>query len=526
MSSVDEAQDVVVESGRPLSESVVWRLQKDFYINSGINAWVDQIPLEVTSNPFIGNSYAHIAVAYIRDNIAKNPSAANYPFYFLEMGFGSGKFSFYMIKSILHLLELTGMQHIQIKYIMSDIADNNIAFSEAHPRLRRYIDAGIIDFAIFELESDQPIHLRYADIEISRDVLINPIIVVANYVFDSATHDAFRIIDHRAQRLLVDLYTKKSNLKDGEVVSMQELQVKLTPSTDGGYRYEDDNINYILDAYRDGIKNSNVLIPVGALKALTYLNRLANNRMLLMSTDKGHHSLQSLDNLGAPGIVFHASSCFSMMVNFHALGVYFKKNNGDAHLEISRDLVLETAVYVSGATFNALPETNIAIQQYIDEISPCDYYKLCKSIIESAGQSELDAIATHLSLSHWDPTLFCNLWDRISALLTTASSNVIEFLATQLPKVADNYYYLPTNDRVLLNIGLFYHHIGKYGEAIKYYQEALLHDSHYPYYLHHNLGLCFMQKADNKSALSHFELALAIDPDAKDTAEMISKITK
>ncbi len=524
MQSTDNTNDVIIEQGKHLSESLLWQLQRDYYHSSGINAWVNQIPFEVTCNPFIANAYAHIAIAFIRDYIAKHPDATAHPFYFLELGAGSGKFSFYVVKAILELLALAGMKQVKVCYIMSDITDNNIKYYRTHPGLKLYIDAGIIDFAIVELESGQPVKLLNSGEELSKQLLVNPLITFANYVFDTAAHDAFYIYEHQIQSLNVDIKTNSNNIDNGKIKSMQELEISFSTSDNDEYRYGDNTLDQILEHYRNNIYHSNILIPIGALKALAYLNSLSNNKMLLISTDKGNNSIESIDNLGPPGITFHASQCFSLMVNYHALALYFQQINGDAFLETTRDQALETGVFVSGFKLTELPELNLAIQEHIDEKSPCAYYKMNKHIIDTSKQCDLDTLASHLSLGHWDPTTFCLVWERIHALLPEANKDVIAFMTKNIHRIADNYYYMPKSDAVLFYVALFFHLTANYDAAINYYQQSQLFDSHLAEYIHFNLGLCFYNKNAAQQAVYHFNQVLNLNPESVDAKTMIELI--
>lgn len=513
---------VTIEKNKRLSESSLWQMQKDYYTSAGINAWVDQIPFEVTCNPFIANSYAHIAVAFIRDYLHQHPDAAQHPFYFIELGTGSGKFSFYALKSILELLNLAGMNEIKIKYIMSDFTEHNIQYYKAHPGLKPYIDKNIIDFALFELESDKPITLQLAKTVLTNKIVKNPIIAFANYVFDTTSHDAFYIHDKQVQPLLVNITSPQDNINDGKIKEMDKLNISFL-ATDDQAAYPDKIINLLLEDYRNTITHSNILIPVGALKAITHLRKVANNQMMLISTDKGNSSIDSLENLGPPGITFHASTCFSLMVNYHALANYFKLLHGDAFLETSRDKTLETAVCFSGFKLAELPETHIAIEHYIDETSPCDYYKIDKHIRETFENCDLDTLTTHLSLSHWNPTIYSIISSRIESLIPGYEGDALGFLSKNMPKLAANYYYMPKSDSTLFQVGLYFHLLKQYDEAIHYYTSALAYDKSL-FYIHYNLGLCYHAKQDQQQALTHLESALKMDPDSIETKNLIASI--
>ena len=81
---------MIFEKNIPFSSSIIWGNQKDYYSEKGIQAWDDDVPFYITSNPYIAHSYAKMAIAFIQDWCDKNPDAKNHPFIFLELGAGTG----------------------------------------------------------------------------------------------------------------------------------------------------------------------------------------------------------------------------------------------------------------------------------------------------------------------------------------------------------------------------------------------------------------------------------------------------
>lgn len=513
---------VTIEKDKRLSESKLWQMQKDYYATAGINAWVNQIPFEVTCNPFIANSYAHVAVAFIRDYLHRQPDAIQHPFYFFELGTGSGKFSFYMLKSLFELFHLAGMNDITIKYIMSDLTDQNIQYYKTHPGLKPYIEKNIIDFATVDLESGKPIDMHIARTALSNNLLKNPLICFANYVFDTTSHDAFNIHNKQIKPLHITITSPQENIVQDKILSADKLNITFNAS-DAAMNYPDATIHHLLEDYRHHIDYSNILIPVGAIKAISQLKQLANNQLMLISTDKGNSSIESLEHLGPPGITFHAATCFSLMVNYHALSNYFILNGGDAFLETSRDRTLETAVFFAGFKLTDLPETRLAVAHYIDETSPCDYYKIDKQIRDTYQSCDLDTLATHLSLSHWNPSIYSIISSRIEALIPNDDGEAVSFLSKNMAKLAANYYHMPTSDPTPFQVGLYFHLLKKYDDAIHYYHDALQYDQSL-FYIHFNLGLCYHAKQDKQQALTHFNTALGIDPASVETKNMITLI--
>ena len=64
------------------------------------------MPHFITCNAFIGRSYAHVLNGFLRDCMGgKNGMGLDptEPLYIIELGTGSGKFSFFMLKALLEM---------------------------------------------------------------------------------------------------------------------------------------------------------------------------------------------------------------------------------------------------------------------------------------------------------------------------------------------------------------------------------------------------------------------------------------
>ena len=89
-------EPVVLEKDVPLSSSVIWRLQRDFYAQRGLKAWnEDLVPSYITNNPFIAEIFAEIVAAFLQDCISPTqqtsaPPSQDCPLRILELGAGTG----------------------------------------------------------------------------------------------------------------------------------------------------------------------------------------------------------------------------------------------------------------------------------------------------------------------------------------------------------------------------------------------------------------------------------------------------
>ncbi|MES2217563.1 MAG: hypothetical protein V4501_04030 [Pseudomonadota bacterium] len=517
-----EGRNIVIEQKRKFSESCLWKMQREYFDQAGINAWVNQVPFYITSNPYIAYCYAHTSLSFIQDILTLNPAAKNHPFYILELGTGSGRFSFYVIKAIAELQKILGLEDVTICYVMSDFTKNNIKYYETHPAFIPYLERGVLDFALFDMEVERPITLLKKNIRLNPETLINPLIVYANYIFDTISHDAFTVHEGKLYELLLSISTPENNMRDNKPDDMEQLSIDFKVNEINSNYYNDPHLDTILEEYKTTLRDSSLLFPIGSIRAIKLLKKLSDNKLFIISSDKGYSALKSLDNLGHPSLSFHGS--FSMMVNFHAIANYFKNSGGDYFLQTPRKGI-KTSVFCSGYQLADLPETRLALNEYLEGLSPADYFTLHRRMSDTFQECSLDIIAAHINFSHWDPHIFTKLANRVNSLAEDAESDTVTFLASNMHKIAANYYFMPKSDCVLFEIAVFFHTIKRFEEALKYYNEAkkFIGDQ---FGLFYNTALCEHHLHLFDDALRDFKEAERLDPDSKEAKEWIAYLEK
>lgn len=514
---------IVLEQHKKFSESALWRFQREYFDQEGINAWVNQVPFYITSNPFIAKCYAQTTLAFISDWIKKHPESKQHPFYIMELGTGSGRFSYYVIKTLDALLKELNMEDVQICYIMSDFTKNNIKYWESHPALMPYIERGLIDYALFDMESEKPITLIKRNIKLSPEVLVNPLTVYANYIFDTVSHDSFAVHEGKIYELLLSLSTDEQNMKDNRPVNMENVSVDYNVKEVRGKYYSDPHLDDILEGYKTSLKETSFLFPIGSFNALKLLKKLANDKLFIISTDKGYSTTEQLDHLGHPSISWHGS--FSMMVNFHAIGEYFKNSGGDSFLQTSRRGI-KTSVFTSGFKLADLPKTKVAVAEHVEGFSPSDYFTLHRRMSDSFNECSLETIAAHMHLAGWDPHIYLKLSNKVTSLIAEEQDyETMLFMAHNMSKMAENYYYMPKSECILFEIGVFFHAMKNYAEALSYYQKALPFVGE-QFGLFYNTALCQFHLDQPDAALETFKKAIALDPESKETQEWVEHIEK
>ena len=144
----------------------------------------------MTSNPVVAHSYAQMCVALMNDYKEKHNDDC---FYILELGTGSGQFSCYFLTFLTKMLERSDLKDLKFCYVMTDFTLQNLKFWKTQPKLKEFVDKGVLDFAIYNLEEQNDIELVNKKITLNKKTAKAPFTVVANYIFDTVIHDAFNI---------------------------------------------------------------------------------------------------------------------------------------------------------------------------------------------------------------------------------------------------------------------------------------------------------------------------------------------
>ncbi len=107
-----------------------------------------------------------------------------------------------------------GVQTIPACYVMTDFTASNIDFWKKHSGLVDFVQSGLLDFAQFDFEKDDHLHLIHQDRVISRGDIQQPVVVFANYLFDSIVSDIFSVKENKLYESLLSLSTPEDNFKD------------------------------------------------------------------------------------------------------------------------------------------------------------------------------------------------------------------------------------------------------------------------------------------------------------------------
>ena len=184
----------LIEDYTPLSESSLWDIQRRYFNNRGVDAFTNEVPFYVSSNNYIATRYAEMLHLFINQSITQDPTLASETFNILELGAGTGKFSFYFLKAFSSLVTQSNSS-FKWRYIISDFVKSNVEKIEKQSKIQRLLNENEIDFSHIDVESDNDIFLLKKQCVLDKTLAKAPLIIIANYIFDCVKQDLFTKVD-------------------------------------------------------------------------------------------------------------------------------------------------------------------------------------------------------------------------------------------------------------------------------------------------------------------------------------------
>lgn len=488
------------------SKSVLWQAQRRYFEDLGVHAWNGAVPFYITSNPMIAQNYAKIIANYVLDLKHRGELDLTQPVYALELGTGSGQFSYLCLIHLLEMKMKLGIEDVKICYVMTDFTESNLRFWEDHELFKPYVQSGDLDFAVYDLEQTEQIELLHGKQVLQAGSVSNPLVVVANYIFDTVVHDIFNVNNGVLSESLLTLKAAQDNVQDGMPVTLENLDTEFTHQPISDHYYDNPLIDKVLNSFKSDLTSATFLFPIGTFVALDALNKISQNRTLVIATDKGYCDLAEIEGRGDPMIAFHGS--VSMSVNFNAISKYFNELGGDSVFQAPREGI-KSCVFVLGHKMNDLPLTQQAVDLHITGFGPSDFFAFHRHFRETS-EFKINTILSHMHFSRWDPYIFSVFADKIIREVPNASLNIQRGFVAGVDRLIANTYPMPGAEDHYLNIGVLLHNLHQYEKALRLYELSLQHyGEKFPNVF--NLGLCHYMIGEFKQALPYFELAKEMD---------------
>ena len=485
-----DPQPTVLETNVPLSQSTIWKLQRDYYVQRGLKAWSDdKVPTFITSNPFTAEIYVRIVFHFLRDCGEK-------PLRILELGAGTGKFCYLFLRHFTALLRSEGIDPQVIRYCMTDCAEPLIESWRGNPYLSEFVNTGTLEFEV--LEVGEKVHSNFLAGK-------GPLVVIANYVFDSLPQDAFVVRDGKMFEALVSTTAPAVASPSLSQLQLSYTNVELSPD-----RYTDPAWNNILELYCNTLSAGTVLFPCSALRFLKEIVERRDGPVLALVADKGFpHQEELALGQGLPTLEFHGSNCFSQMVNLDAIAKYFKSIGGEALMPEKHSSSLHICALL-GKPAAQFPLTSAAYNGTRASFGPDDLFALFAWLNAHMEEMSVPQILAALRLTRWDPVAFLRFFPILARQLRTVTAERND-LRTAVMRVWANHFPLQASENeIAFDCGVVLLELRFYDEAMAMFKESrkILGPSAPTSY---NLGLCAAGLGRTSEALDYMTEACNMD---------------
>lgn len=454
----------LLEKDKHFSQSKIWSLQRTYYQNKGVDAWRSgEVPHYITNNPTVGRTYAELVLAFLRDLSLKNKN--NRTVYLLELGAGHGRLCYHFFKHFEKYYESSSLNLPPFCYILSDFVESNVAFWKEHPRLKPYFKKKWLDVAVFDAEKEESIQLQYQKKDLER--LEQPLIVVANYFFDSIPQDLFKVQNNQLFDCLLSLNTPNSAPK----ISLESLSLDYTYKRFNIPENEIPVVREILSTYKKQLSETHILFPAAGIKCIEYLRKLSKGGLLLLSGDKGYHHRYELENRPIPDLSIHGS--ISLMVNYHALKEYCRLEKGEALFPLHQHVNLDVGCLLFLPDAGSYKELKNTYQRFVQDYGPDDFFtqkKLLEQYFEDLSCQEILSI---VRFSNYDARIFIQLLPRLMALVSDIKRNERFSVFQAVHQIWANYYPLGEDEDLAAHLGNLLFQLHFYRAAIVYYDLSL-----------------------------------------------------
>jgi len=500
-----------LETGKRLSDSLIWKLQEKAYTQFGPDAWaIRGVPFYLTSNPLIANQFSHVILGYLRDCVSGGSPYQldmSQPFYIFDLGAGSGRLGFLILKELLPMVKSVISRRLRICYVMTDIAERNLFFYQTHPQLRKYVEQGNLDFALYHHKQQAPLQLVSAKLIL--EGVSNPIALVCTYYFDTLPQDLFKLEKGKLYegRISVSLpRSEKETLKPEWIMDLQtryDYVPVLNPAT---YYSTIPDCNFLLQDYTNEFENASFLLPLGGVESLRYFAALTNDRLLMVAADQGVATQEQVREWGEPKIFKHAS--FSMGVSYHLLEKFYRRKGGFGLLTQLPDPTYVVMSGVLGGRRVKFPNTTLAFSQQVDRFEPADYWRLTRFTAEQLDQLPLNYLLLLLKFGNWDPVNFSFFFPYLEKKLAAASDQEKNTLRWGIQKTWENFYSVGSEEGAfIMNLGVVLFRLKDYRRALFFFEKALELTGENEIILM-NLAKCSRRVGDLRQANLYFQQAL------------------
>jgi hypothetical protein len=501
------------------SEAPIWNIQREYYEQEGLKAWNnDQVPQYITCNPMIAAAYAEMIFGFLQDRANKGDSSE--PVLIVELGAGAGRFAFHVLHELCQLIDYAGIKLPSFRYIMTDLAMNNVLAWKGHPALQAFIAKGILDFARFDAVHDTVLNLIVSDTTIGKGDLKQPLVIVANYFFDSIPQELLYVAEGQIYEadVIIEYPECKDSLKPSELLDQISLHYKHRRAPE--YEHETYPYRDVIAIYQEQLEDSHILFPVAGLTCLERLNQLSQEGFLLITADKGDHLLENWKFAEPPELILHGS--FSLTANYHAIQQVMEQNGALTLFPPHHYKNINIGCIIHMDTPMDYFQTRLAYRRCIERFGPDEFFSLKEWVDLNLDSMELQQILSFWRLGGYDAEFFIQSTKQVSRLLLDANDEVKQDIFRGIQLMWSSYYVMEQRYDIALEAGLLLFEMEMYGDSKRFLEISIYEDQEQivstVYYC---LAICCFELELEEDALNYIRMLLKHEPDHEEALALL-----
>lgn len=520
-------EPVLLDPACRLSESLLWRVHEAYFESSGVGAWSSgDVPHAVTTGPVIALSYARLVEGFVADCAAGRLGAVDprEPLYVVELGAGSGRLGFQLLSA----LDPDAVAPFPVVYVLTDRVEANLEFWSRNGRFAGLLDAGRVDFARFEAGSADTLHLERSGIDLAPGAVVNPMVGIANYLFDVLPQDLFAVLGETLHEELVGVLADDAGIDTGSKDFFRRIRLSVHHARAAPGLYPPPLGDLLrLAAGRTG-PGRRFLFPARAVSAFESLISLSSSRLLMIVGERPERP---------PSPVAEAATSPSKLVRagpFLAMGIH----GGSISLPVDMSTIADAAALHGGATLLPRePPTSLLVAaivvgdhgeaaalrsayvRAVDDLAPDIVHLALGPALRDGGEhSSLRELLSALRLARFDPRSFARCSPALGKLMQEATDAVKDETVATLHRVFEHDYPLDENADLADEIGGLLMKAGRHRDALWFFERSPGHSLRAATLC--RMARCHARLADNAVAVALVDRALDLDPSSEEAATL------
>jgi tetratricopeptide (TPR) repeat protein len=506
------------------SEAPIWDLQRAYYEEQGLKAWNNnQVPQYITSNPMIATAYAEMIFGFLQDRAGQGHFSETVTI--LELGAGAGRLAFHILTKLCEIIDYAETSLPPFRYVMSDLPVKNITSWQQHPSLLPFVEQGILDFARFDAVQDTELYLEHAKLSIRPGDLQQPLLLVANYFFDSIPQELIYVDEGKIFECEVSIQYSKDADSDNPSDVLGTIIPQYHYRRGASYEAEDYPYHDVIKLYQQKLEDSHILFPVVGLTCLERLARLSTEGFVLLTADKGDHRIENWEFAEPPMLIHHGS--FSLTANYHAIQHTLEQKGAHSlftthhykNLNIGCILMLEAPM--------SYTNTRLGYKRFIERFGPDDFFSMKEWMDQQLDKMGLQQILAFWRLGGYEAEWFIHCAEQISELLPDASDEEMLDLQRGIHLMWTGYYPLEQSYDLSLDAGLLLYEMDKFEEALVYLERSIHINTEEPLAaVLYSMAICNYELGAEGAALEYGRRALTVEPDNEVVLELITALSE